>query len=123
MIGIGLCDVESISRLLKKHGEKFLRTCFSEEEIHYAFSTAKPQMHLAGRWAAKKALSAAVRCRSLPESWSSVTVAQENDGRPVFKFSSVGDGKFSRELSPGLKVSLSHTGSHAIAIVVAGGLQ
>lgn len=120
-IGVGLCDVDRIARLYGKHGERFLRTCFSDDEIAACLAAARPEVHLAGRWAAKRALGSALRRLGLEASESEVSVAAGEDGAPCFRFSPDLARRLPRGLPGRLSLSLSHTVGTAVAIVVLGG--
>ncbi|MEJ1971368.1 MAG: holo-ACP synthase [Lacunisphaera sp.] len=57
LIGLG-CDIietERIRSVLEKHGERFLKRVFTEEEQAYCNSIKYPHKHYAARWAAKEA--------------------------------------------------------------------
>ena len=61
LIGLG-CDIietERIKNVLAKHGDRFLRRIFTEEEQVYCNSLKYPHKHYAARWAAKEAVSKA----------------------------------------------------------------
>jgi holo-[acyl-carrier-protein] synthase len=102
-VGIGLCDVDRIARVYGRHGDRFLRSCFSEEEIAYCFSAARPEVHLAGRWAAKRALLSALRRYGWKAADREISVEAGEGG------------------APRIALSLSHTARTAVAIVILGG--
>lgn len=117
MIGIGACDVDRIARLYETYGGDFLACCFTDEEIEYAFSTRTPAEHLAGRWAVKQALERALRGRAeFSRRRAGVSVGES--GSPVLEVVLDGGEGFPGGL-PGLRVSLSHTGRSAVALVMA----
>jgi len=120
-IGIGLCDVDRIARLYGKHGERFLQTCFSDEEIAYCLAAARPEVHLAGRWAAKRALGSALRRWGREAAEREISVVAGEGGAPCFRLSPELVRGLPRDLVGRLALSLSHTARTAIAIVILGG--
>jgi holo-[acyl-carrier protein] synthase len=118
MLGIGVCDVDRIARLYEKYGGDFLACCFTDEEIDYAFSTRSPAEHLAGRWAAKQALERALG-GGAELSWRRTCVSAGDGGSPVLELELGGRGIFSAGGAPRLRVSLTHTGRSALALVTA----
>jgi|SRR5689334_2687893 holo-[acyl-carrier protein] synthase len=57
IIGLGLdaTDIDRIADVIERHGERFLRRIFTEEEIAYSTRRRVPAIHFAGRFAAKEA--------------------------------------------------------------------
>lgn len=52
--GIDIVETARVAKMLKDHGERFLRRCFTEGEQAYAAANpARRVEHLAGRFAAK----------------------------------------------------------------------
>ena len=54
-IGVDIVKVDRIRRLMGRHGERFLRRVFTEEEIAYCRRCAHPEQRFATRFAAKEA--------------------------------------------------------------------
>jgi holo-[acyl-carrier protein] synthase len=120
-VGIGLCDVDRIARLYERHGDRFLRTCFSDDEIEYCLAAARPAVHLAGRWAAKRALRSALRSFDLKAPDREISVVAEEGGAPRFHLPPGLQQGLPRDLSGRLSLSLSHTARTAVAVVILGG--
>ena len=59
LIGLGcdIIEVERIRGVLAKHGDRFLKRIFTDEEQAYCNSLKYPHKHYAARWAAKEAVS------------------------------------------------------------------
>src|SRR5437762_11695805 len=57
IIGLGLdaTEVDRISDVIDRYGERFLRRIFTESEIGYCLQRRVPAIHFAGRFAAKEA--------------------------------------------------------------------
>ena len=54
-IGVDIVKVDRIRRLMGRHGERFLRRIFTEEEIAYCRRCTHPEQRFATRFAAKEA--------------------------------------------------------------------
>jgi len=60
-IGVDIVKVPRIEKSITKLGEKFLQKIFTSAEISYCQSKAYPAIHFAARFAAKEALSKAIK--------------------------------------------------------------
>ncbi len=84
-IGIDIVEITRIRKLLDSYGTSFLQKVFTEGEISYCSEKAHPEIHFAGRWAAKEAFY-----KALPDTlqasagWKSIAVLPgSGQGRPV----------------------------------------
>lgn len=59
-VGLDLCDVERIEKLLEKHGDTFLKKTFTKTEIEFCKKHKNPAPHYAARFAAKEAMAKAL---------------------------------------------------------------
>ena len=118
IIGTGM-DIVEIARVkgaCDQYGDRFLARVFAEEEVRYSFRRSNPHPSLAVRFAAKEALSKALRVGRLnPFEWSDACVEVSKEGLPYFRFSSrlrehLGESR--------VHLSLSHTEKYASAMVV-----
>ena len=118
-LGIDIVEIDRIERAASRHGGRFLRRIFTEAEREFADSTARPAEHLAARFAAKEAAAKAlgtgvaggVRFREME-------VVREGSGKPSMRLSGRAAER-ARELgATRVHVSLTHTRSHAAAVVV-----
>ena len=57
IIGLGLdaTDIDRVSEMIERYGDRFLQRIFTEGEIGYAMRRRVPSIHFAGRFAAKEA--------------------------------------------------------------------
>ena len=57
IIGLGLdaTDIDRVSEMIERYGDRFLQRIFTEGEIAYAMRRRVPSIHFAGRFAAKEA--------------------------------------------------------------------
>ncbi|WP_428389704.1 holo-ACP synthase [Mucisphaera sp.] len=117
--GIDLVEVERIRGLLKTHPERFVTRCFTESEAGYAAGSKRYAEHLAARFAAKEAVLKALGTGLTDGiAWTDVEVTRSAAGRPGIVLSGraaevAGDLGIVEWL-----VSLTHTGSLAMASVI-----
>ena len=88
LIGLG-CDIietDRIRSVLRRHGDRFLKRVFTEEEQAYCNSLKFPHKHYAARWAAKEAVS---KCftTGIGEhlEWTSVSVYHGSRHEPLVR--------------------------------------
>lgn len=120
VLGLGL-DLVSVSRvqgLHRRFGPRFLRRLFTEEEVRRGEGTPSWYQHLAARLAAKEAAFKALGT-GLGASWREVAVANGPRGEPRIELF----GRLARRAKElgvaDLRVSLSHEGDWAAAVVLA----
>lgn len=54
-LGTDIVEIERIRSMIERHGDNFLRRCFTDAEIAYAAKHRDAAVRYAGRWAAKEA--------------------------------------------------------------------
>jgi holo-[acyl-carrier protein] synthase len=118
-VGTDLIEVSRIEDAVTRWGERFLRRIFTPEEL----STYSERIaSLAARFAAKEAASKALGTGLMTEiPWTDIEVLSGPAGEPGLRL----HGQ-ARQLAHRLgltewAVSLSHSGGHALAVVVAMG--
>lgn len=118
--GIDIVEVARLRQLIERHGERFLRRCFTPEEVAYA--RGRPQRfaeHLAARFAAKEAVLK-VLGTGLRHGigWCDIEVVRLPTGQPTLRLW----GEAARIAGQcGIShwhVSLSHISSHATASAI-----
>jgi holo-[acyl-carrier protein] synthase len=120
-IGIDLVEIARVERLLDGKGDRALARLFTEAEIAYARTRARPAMHLAARLAAKeaafKALTGTDEARLI--GWREVeVVSPPGGGAPALRLHGRADAR-ARELNVSRTfLSLTHTDETAGAVVV-----
>jgi len=117
-VGVDMIEVERIARAMSRHGERFGRRFFTEQERAYCDGRVEC---LAGRVAVKEAVAKALGTGIGDVSWTEIEIVCDGRGKPEL----VLHGR-ARELSAslGLKrwsISLSHVDSHAIGFAVGQG--
>ncbi len=119
LIGLGcdLIETERIKGVLEKHGERFLKRVFTDEERAYCDSLKYPHKHYAARWAAKEAVS---KCftTGIGEhlEWTSVSVYHGIRHEPLARLDAKAQALLSQVGATHVMLTLSHTDSHAMAV-------
>jgi len=111
-IGSDIVEVSRISRLRDKYGKRFLKRVYTRGEIAYCESKEHPEVHLAGRFAAKEAIAKAVYQSGyntiIP--FSDIEILNDSEGRPMVSFLS--------HIQGNCLVTISHEQSMAIAFAI-----
>tara|TARA_Y100001970_G_scaffold290444_1_gene424215 strand:- start:1384 stop:1746 length:363 start_codon:yes stop_codon:yes gene_type:complete len=111
-IGTDLVEVTRIRSAIDEIGVRFLNRIFTEFEQQYCQSKANPEIHYAGRFAAKEAVMKALKSSGIndPIPFDSIDIQSSDTGEPLvvmkLKFGGI------------CKVSISHTETHAIASAI-----
>lgn len=123
-VGIDIVNVARIDRAIRTWGERFLHRVFSHDELNFAFSQARPALHLAGRFAAKEAVLKGLGTGlSAGMSWRNVEVLRDPSGRPSVRLTGpVRDRSVARGVAF-VHISLSHDREYAVAQAVLEGIS
>ena len=119
LIGLGcdLIEVERIQAILAKHGERFLKRIFTEEEQAYCNTLKYSHKHYAARWAAKEAVS---KCftTGIGEhlDWPSISVYHGARKEPLVRLDAKATALLQAVGATHVWLTLSHTESHAMAV-------
>ena len=119
LIGLG-CDIietDRIKKVLEKHGDRFLKRVFTDEERAYCDSLKYPHKHYAARWAAKEAVS---KCFTTgigehPD-WTSVSVYHGSRKEPLARLDAKAEALLKEVGATHVWLSLSHIDTHAMAV-------
>ncbi len=117
-IGIDIVEIQRIEAAIERHGERFLARLFTDLERAYCERFgAQRAGHYAARFAAKEALSKAIGTgMRFPCRWRDICVVNGHSGKPELQLS----GELARRYAGYLfHLSLSHSTTHAVAVVVA----
>ena len=119
LIGLG-CDIietERIKNVLAKHGDRFLKRIFTEEEQAYCNSLKYPHKHYAARWAAKEAVSKAFTT-GIGEhlDWTSISVHHGSRKQPLVRLDAKATALLQEVGATHVWLSLSHIDTHAMAV-------
>ena len=111
-IGTDIIDVERIKTSIDNYSSKFVNKVFSLEEQDYCNSKTNPEIHYSGRFAAKEAIIKAIKSSGFEQAFSlkNIKIINHSDGSPYVKL----DFKYKGDI----KVSISHTQTHAVAFAI-----
>lgn len=114
--GIGV-DVEQIDRFIKFRydtQDAFLRRVYTQKEIRYCFSKKNSAQHLAARFVGKEAVRKSLQgMMKLLPAFTAIEILPKANGAP----SVVLRGKGATAVH--VQVSLSHSGTYAVAFAIA----
>ena len=114
--GIDIAQVGRISRAVDKWGERFLNRIWTAHEVGYCWRKKNPFEHLAGRFAAKEAVSKALGLDwSKGLKWKEIEIINNHLGTPEVEFS--GEAKRTAQKLKVRKIllSMSHCKDYAVA--------
>ena len=117
--GVDLIEVERIAHSIERFGERFLRRVYTDHEIAYCRGRRGSAESFAARFAAKEAGAKALGTGiSRGVTWNEFQVARNPGGRPVLELRGRA-ALLAKELGVrAISLSLTHTGSLAMATVV-----
>lgn len=114
--GIDMIEVHRIDKAILRHGDRFFRRFFTEQELIDANGRTPA---LAARFAAKEAAAKALGTGIGDVEWKEIEIVRGPRGLPALKLKgkarTLAEKRGWREWS----VSMSHTHEHAIAMVIA----
>jgi holo-[acyl-carrier protein] synthase len=114
--GVDLVEIERLEEVIERYGERFLQRVFTQQELD---EVGENIASLAGRFAAKEAVSKALGTGIGPVSWREIEILRGDQREPVLRlYGSAAILARQRELNQ-WSLSLSHTNRYAIALVVA----
>ncbi|HWX19876.1 MAG TPA: holo-ACP synthase [Candidatus Binatia bacterium] len=121
ILGLGI-DIIEVSRIQASHerfGERFLNRILHPNEIEYCLSHKVPGPFLAGRFAAKEAISKAFGTGIGAQlGWHDVEVGRRDSGEPFVILHAGGQKLMQARGARAVLISLSHTQNHATAVAV-----
>lgn len=129
-IGNDIVAVRRIANLIERPRSRFLQRCFTPAEIEYCSGKALPEVHFAGRWAAKEAVFKALQLSwTGPFSWKEIEIRPSKKGPPVVGLSeALGEAfvdtqrkrfEHGKAAPPHVIVSISHCSDYAFATALA----
>jgi holo-[acyl-carrier protein] synthase len=115
-VGIDIIEVGRIRKVFEKHGERFLQRVYTEREVWQCRGKAT---RLAGRFAAKEAISKALGTGLHGVAWREMEIVQLRSGRPTVTLH--GNAKQRAELLglSAFDVSIADLAEFSIAVAVA----
>lgn len=115
-VGVDIIEVDRVRKVYAHHGERFLQRVFTEMEVRQCRGKVT---RLAGRFAAKEAISKALGTGLHGVAWREMEVVQLRSGRPTVRL--YGNAKKRAELLglTAFDVSIADLQAFSIAIAVA----
>lgn len=115
-VGVDIIEVDRVRKVYERHGERFLKRVFTELEVRQCRGKVT---RLAGRFAAKEAISKALGTGLHGVAWREMEVVQLRSGRPTVRL--YGNAKKRAELLglTAFDVSIADLQTFSIAIAVA----
>ena len=115
-VGIDIIETARIKAVLEKHDLRFLKRVYTEWEQRYCRHNV---LHLAGRWAAKEAVSKVLGLGVRGVGWREIEIRRTPMGQPIVTLHGRAE---QRAKALGLKepvsVSISHIKDLAVAVAV-----
>ena len=111
-LGNDLVEVSRVLSSINKFGKRFTDRIYTKHEQIYCGSKPKPELHYAGRFAAKEAAIKALKASGFKHSISflSIDIRTAEDGQPIVFLD--------LPINGACRVSISHTDNHAIACAI-----
>jgi holo-[acyl-carrier protein] synthase len=114
--GIDLLEIQRIRDVLTRHGERFLERVYTPAEIALAGGRTES---LAGRFAAKEAVSKALGCGMGEVGWKEIEILADEKKAPKLYLHGAAAQKAQELGLTNWSVSISHSRRYAIAMAVA----
>ena len=115
-VGIDLIEIDRIEKSISDHRDHFLNRCFTPNERAYCEQYKNNAPRFAGRFAAKEAISKALGCGFGDKlSWHDIEILPDESGKPTV----ITSKKFIQNFGAiAIKLSISHSTTHATAIAI-----
>src|SRR5438067_4684028 len=115
-VGIDIIEVGRIRKVFEKHGERFLQRVYTEREVWQCRDKAT---RLAGRFAAKEAISKALGTGLHGVAWREMEIVQLRSGRPTVTRHGAASLRAQQLGLSAFDVSIADLAQFSIAIAVA----
>ena len=115
-VGIDIIEVERVRRVYKRHGERFLARVYTELEVRQCRGKVA---RLAGRFAAKEAISKALGTGLHGVAWREMEILQLRSGRPSVRLYGNAKRRAEQLGLTAFDVSMADLAQLSIAIAVA----
>jgi holo-[acyl-carrier protein] synthase len=114
--GVDLIEIARIQEVVARHGKHYLERIYTPAELEYCGKRAES---LAGRFAAKEAAVKALGCGIGDVSWKEIEVLGDERNAPVLVLHGEAAARAKELGLTTWSVSISHSQSHVVALVVA----
>ncbi|MCK6540305.1 MAG: holo-ACP synthase [Anaerolineales bacterium] len=114
--GVDLIEISRIEEVIARHGRHYLERIYTAAELEQCGKRAES---LAGRFAAKEAVAKALGSGIGDVAWKEIEILGDDQNAPVLRLYGSAEQK-AKELGLAVwSVSISHSQSHSVALVVA----
>ena len=113
--GIDVIEIGRVQAVLDRHGERFLRRVYTEDEVRHCRGRVP---ELAARFAAKEAVMKALGTGIRGVGWRDIEVLPNRRGKPLVFLYGRGAARARHIELRGLEISLTHSKQYAMASVV-----
>ena len=114
--GVDLIEISRVEAVITRHGKRYLERVYTFAELEQC---GKNIDSLAGRFAAKEAVSKALGTGIGDVTWQEIEILGDEQNAPTLTLRGAAE-KISKELGlTNWSVSISHSMSHAVAVAVA----
>ena len=114
--GVDLIEIDRVAEVIARHGKRYLERIYTTAELEQC---GKRTESLAGRFAAKEAVAKALGCGIGEVGWKEIEILGDEQNAPVLILHGAAELKASAFGLTTWSVSLSHSMSHVVAMVVA----
>lgn len=119
-IGTDICSLKRIGDAYERFGDKFLAKVLTDSEIRYVLSEPPHTVtRLAGRFAAKEAVSKTLGTGWRGVSWKEVEIVRRPSGEPTIRLHGRAEAIAEQRGLAEWQVSISHEREFAVAMVLA----
>ena len=116
--GVDLIEIARIEEVIARHGKHYLERIYTPAELEQCDKRAES---LAGRFAAKEAVSKALGCGIGDVTWKEIEVLGDEQNAPILILHGAAAQKAKELGVVNWSVSISHSQSHSVAFVVMAG--
>lgn len=107
-IGTDIVEISRIKKVMAVHPRRFIEKTYTLNEQKYCADKPVPEMHYAGRFAAKEAIKKALFSAKMSSiAWTDIEILSADDGQPIVQLHRLQNWV--------CKVSISHTEQLATA--------
>jgi len=113
--GVDLIEISRIEEVVSRHGNHYLERIYTPAELEHC---GKRMESLAGRFAAKEAVAKALGCGIGDIGWKEIEVLGDEQNAPVLTLYGAAE-RIAKDIGLSTwSVSISHSQSHSVALVV-----
>ena len=114
--GVDLIEIDRIEEVISRHGKHYLERIYTPAELEQC---GKRSESLAGRFAAKEAAVKALGSGIGEVAWKEVEILGDEQNAPIITLHGAAKQKAEELGLVNWSVSISHSQSHSVAVVVA----